>query len=150
MRQPFSVNVFLYRFRSGAIEYLMLKRVPRPDMQLGAFWQAVTGGMEEGENIQQTAVREVYEETNLRIARLQSTNFSYRFLIKDQWRDTYGYAADDILETVFCAEVCDEPILSNEHSDYQWLPYNEAIDLLEFTYNQQAISIVDNMLRSNS
>ncbi len=58
MRQPFSINAFLYRAEEGSVRFFLLKRVQHSNSGLPAFWQGVTGGMEEGETFEETAARE--------------------------------------------------------------------------------------------
>ena len=56
----------------------------------GAFWQGVTGALEEGETLLQAAAREVLEETGLRPAEIHSLDFNYCFPVIDEWRESYG------------------------------------------------------------
>jgi dATP pyrophosphohydrolase len=53
------VNVFLFRRVEGSVEYLILHRKPIPKFLIPAFWQGVTGGMEEGESIEETSITAV-------------------------------------------------------------------------------------------
>ena len=59
MRLPIQAAIFVVRTDDkGGIEYLMLHRVlPRI-----SFWQPVTGGVESGETVGQTAARELTED----------------------------------------------------------------------------------------
>jgi len=67
LRQPLSVHVFLYHFKGNNPEYLILNRFPMPQINLPAFWQGVTGGLEDNETFIEAAIREVHEETGIKI-----------------------------------------------------------------------------------
>jgi hypothetical protein len=40
-------------------------------------------------------------------------------------------------------------VLSDEHSEYKWVTINEALDLLVWTGQKQAIKIVNDMILCN-
>jgi 8-oxo-dGTP pyrophosphatase MutT (NUDIX family) len=86
MRQPFSVAVYPVRTTDGKGEYLLLRRVPRPDLALGDFWQGITGGFEEGEDLVGAAMRELTEETKLVPSALEQVDCSHSFPVHDKWQ----------------------------------------------------------------
>ena len=55
------------------------------------FWQSVTGSLEEGERIEETAWREVWEETGIRLAdgQLENWHDSTVYEIYHHWRHRY-------------------------------------------------------------
>ena len=55
------VEVIVFKIVDGVPLYLLLKRQPHR----GGFWQPVTGGVEEGEDLKETALRELNEETGI-------------------------------------------------------------------------------------
>ena len=57
---PFSVLVLIH---TSALEVLLIERADHP-----GFWQSVTGSLDPGETLRQTAVREVFEETGIAVA----------------------------------------------------------------------------------
>ncbi|MFT6925641.1 MAG: dATP pyrophosphohydrolase [Psychromonas sp.] len=148
MRQPFSVNVFLYKRVAGEIEYLMLKRVPRTDLKIPGFWQCVSGALEKDEGLVKAAQREVFEETGLLIETLTATGFKLTYPIKDAWRVLYGPDPKEVIECVFFSEIQTDPVLSDEHCAFEWLPYQQAYARLTFGDYQQAIESVNNMLKA--
>jgi len=148
MRQPFSINVFLYRVEEGSIQFLLLKRIQRSEFSLPAFWQGVTGGMEEGETFEETAGREIFEETSYKPNSIEAVGYEYSFPIKDEWRISYGSEPMEILEKVYCAEVEGEPVLSAEHSEYKWVSESEAMELMHFDTNKLAIEAANKWLSS--
>ena len=59
LRQPWNVFVYLYRRTNNGNEFVLLKR--KDD----GIWQGIAGGGEDGENLEEAAQREAYEETGL-------------------------------------------------------------------------------------
>ena len=55
------------------------------------FWQSVTGSLEEGERIEETAWREVWEETGIRLSdgQLENWHDSTVYEIYHHWRHRY-------------------------------------------------------------
>lgn len=117
MRLPLQAEVIVYR--DGPVrEFLMLKR---PESR-GGFWQPVTGGVENGERVEEAAMRELREETGF-------TEFEERhdFVFEFQFFDD-GKAAT---EYVFAVKVPSglEPTLT-EHEEHRWCSLDEAQDLV--------------------
>jgi 8-oxo-dGTP pyrophosphatase MutT (NUDIX family) len=59
MRQPVQVLVYAYTVVDGTARFLLLRRVAT----LIGFWQGLTGGVEDDEEVLATAQRELWEET---------------------------------------------------------------------------------------
>ena len=148
MREPNSINVFLYRMMNGEREYLLFKRIAKPELALPAFWQGITGGMESGETLEETALREVYEESGILISDLLSSEYSYEYPIKDEWRANYSKDASFIKEYVYSAQIEEEPVISNEHNEFGWFDLEKAIELLSFGNNKEALSKVEASLNA--
>ena len=144
-RLPVQVCVFLFRERESRREYLLLHRVTR----LGAFWQGVTGALEEGETLLQAAQREVLEETALTPAEIHSLEFSYRFPVADEWRELYAPDMNEIVEHVFIARVPgDDPTLSLEHDSWQWRTPKDAVAMLKWQDNIEALRRCESFLEA--
>ena len=125
-------------FRQGedGREYLLLHRITKE----GAFWQGVTGALEEEETLLQAAAREVLEETEFRPTEIRSLDFSYRFPVIDEWRESYGPGPDEVVEHVFVAEVDgSDPTLSWEHDDWGWHTPAEAVGMLKWPNNVEGL-----------
>ncbi len=150
MRRPDSVQVFLVRRCDQGFEYLLLQRRARPDMSLPDFWQGVTGALEDGESHEQAAVREVWEETGLRISAVVDVGCEQRFPIKPEWRKSYGPEPTEVCERVCCALLPQHaaPRLSEEHIRWKWAGADEARQLLTFGENGRCFSAVEAHLSS--
>jgi dATP pyrophosphohydrolase len=152
MRQPISVSVYPVRHGDKDWEYLLLRRVANPKLDLMSFWQGVTGGLEEGEDLEQAARRELAEETGFVPSALEQLNYSYSFLIKEEWRKIYPPGAQEIVEHAFVAFVDGQgdPTLSGEHDSWQWCNLSHALGLLHYPGNIEALKRCAIYLKSRS
>ena len=122
---PVSVLVVVY---TPALEVLMLERADRP-----GFWQSVTGSCAPGETLEETAIRELREETGLDARQhcLLDWGRSHEFEIYLHWRHRYAPGVTHNREHVFSLEVpAPLPITlaPREHLRYAWWPWREAAD----------------------
>lgn len=133
---PVSVLVVVH---TPDLQVLLLERADRP-----AFWQSVTGSQHPGETLEQTAVRELREETGLdatgyTLADWRKTN---RFEIYAHWRHRYAPGVTHNVEHVFALQV-PQPLgvilAPREHVAYMWLPWAEAADRTFSWSNAEAI-----------
>lgn len=145
MRQPVQVLVYPMKLLGWEWEYLLLKRIS----ERGGFWQGVTGGVEAGESLENAARRELVEETRMYPLVLESTDHSYRFPIEKS--DAHSYpGASELEEHVFYAQVDGDevPILDpSEHDESKWCSYEDAIELLRWPENKDALTAVEEHLR---
>lgn len=118
------VHVFRRRY-DGEAEYLLIRR--SPDEQIFPnLWQMVTGYIEQGESAAEAAAREMREETNLVPTKLWAVPYVASF---------FHSAIDAVqLIPVFAAEVDADAgvVLSHEHCEFLWLPYEEALKFVVF------------------
>ena len=119
------VNV-VCRAPSGKV--LVLERSARK----GGFWQTITGGVHLGEDLPSAAAREVAEELGITGARVHPCDYAYAFMGAE------GYT---LREWVFSCTIDDGiPVtLSDEHAQARWLSPEEAISLVRFDTNKEAI-----------
>jgi dATP pyrophosphohydrolase len=148
---PESVLVVIY---SSEMEVLLIERADNP-----GFWQSVTGSRASlEESLFETAIREVCEETGIRIVgdalsagfadnevmqdSLHDWKMTNRYEIYPAWRYRYAPGVTTNTEHVFglCVprhvRVLLEP---REHLRYTWLPYLEAADSCFSSSNAEAI-----------
>lgn len=115
------------------IKILILKR----NKEKGGFWQTITGGVYVGEDLRDTAQRELFEEIGVFCdnTRLFLTPLTYSFMGDD------GYF---LSEYVFGYEISDPKKIriSDEHDSMKWVYCNEAINRVAYENNKKAISIV--------
>tara|TARA_Y100000748_G_scaffold136828_1_gene114782 strand:+ start:551 stop:1012 length:462 start_codon:yes stop_codon:yes gene_type:complete len=133
------IDAYVYIPTNDGLLFLLLKRAKTKMYE--HIWQGVAGKIEKGEKSWETAKRELKEETGLK---------PNKMFIVDHVSKFYEQIDDRInLVPVFGIEVNkQEVILSDEHSEYKWVTIDEALDLLVWTGQKQAIKIVNNMILS--
>ncbi len=139
---PASVLVVIH---SADLDVLLIERADRP-----GYWQSVTGSKDAvDEPAQTTAVREVFEETGIRIgspevplAQLRDWHLSNVYEIYPVWRHRYAAGVTHNTESVFGLRVPrDVPVRLSprEHTAQVWLPWREAADRCFSASNAEAI-----------
>lgn len=122
---PISVLVVIH---TPDRQVLLMERADGPGL-----WQSVTGSQDPGESLEQTARREVREETGLDAARFQLSDWrlQYEFEIFERWRARYGPGVTHNTEHVF-GLILPGPLAvtlaPREHLDYVWLPWRQAAE----------------------
>lgn len=108
----------------------------------GAFWQPVTGSVEEGEEVEAAALREAKEESGLTfMAPPKSLGFEFYFEAK--WAK-----GKKVHETTFMlkwdGESKDAQIKLDprEHDSYVWAAPQDALKELKFESNAQALKLL--------
>ena len=139
MRLPIQVEAIIFRRNSSIIEYLLLKRLP----ERNEFWQPVTGGMEEGETRDEALRREVMEETGVRnmVAVIEGL---YYFEFSDP-NLNQEYVCG--VEVPSSEEIVLDP---KEHSEYRWCSFQEALQLLHWKENKEALRKLNLTLTQHS
>ena len=148
MRAPIQVLVYpVRRASSGDWEYLLLQRAPRR----GGFWQGITGGVEGDEDLAEAARRELIEETGLVPLALDRIDYSYSFSVEDRWRHLYADGVKKVIEHVFVAYVerqQESEIDPGEHDRWKWCRLDEALALLSWPENVEALKRCDSVVRA--
>jgi len=145
MRKPIHVLIYPTRTVGDHRQYLLLKRVP----DRGAFWQGVTGGVENGESLLEAARRELIEETGLSFSVIKDIDYSYSFPIENRWQHNYAVDVKEIVEHVFvaCLDYEQDPVIDpDEHDAWKWCFFDEAIKLLTWPENIEALQKSDRYL----
>jgi dATP pyrophosphohydrolase len=134
---PESVLVVIH---SPQLEVLLLERADHP-----GFWQSVTGSRAtRKEPLNQTALREVAEETGIRAApdALLDWRTTHRYPIFAHLRHRYAPAVSHNVEHVFSLVVPRETAVTlapREHLRWQWLSWEAAADRAFSWTNVKAI-----------
>ncbi|MEK7070016.1 MAG: NUDIX domain-containing protein, partial [Patescibacteria group bacterium] len=92
--------------------------------QDGGFWQTITGTLELNESIVESRQRELKEEVGITNAVYDNAEVNRFAWQKKDWT---------VVEVVFSARTESKEAILNpkEHTEYKWLPIDEAIDLVE-------------------
>ncbi|MHB1084149.1 MAG: dihydroneopterin triphosphate diphosphatase [Thiobacillus sp.] len=140
---PVSVLVVIY---TADGQVLQMERADAP-----GFWQSVTGSQETGETLEQTAIREVREETGLDATLFELTpcDIETRFEIYQRWRHRYAPGVTHNTEHVFGLKLpVSQPVTlaPREHLRYVWLPWEQAAEHCFSPSNAAAIRLLSTRL----
>ena len=134
MRAPFQVLVIPFRRVPAELEFAVLKR------RDAGYWQFVAGGGEDNETPAQAAGRETREEIGFSGQMVQLDFLAS--VPKDCFAaaDAWGEDVYVIPEHYFAVDVGSSDIsLSQEHTECRWVSYDEALSLLKWESNQNAL-----------
>ena len=139
---PESVLVVIH---TPALDVLLIERADKP-----GFWQSVTGSKDQfDEPLDETAVREVAEETGITIGSaavpltaLRDWSLRNVYEIYPVWRHRYAPGVTHNTEHVFGLRVpagIHVTLNPREHLRFEWLPWQKAADRCFSPSNAEAI-----------
>ena len=135
-KKPISSLVLIY---TEDFKVLLMERADKK-----AFWQSVTGSLEENETPIEAAAREVFEETGVNTNQylLEDWHLSHVYEIYAHWRYRYAPDITHNTEHIFglkLPSVIPVQLSENEHVQYLWLDWKEAMDKVFSWTNVEAI-----------
>jgi 8-oxo-dGTP pyrophosphatase MutT (NUDIX family) len=110
-----------------------------PDTRCPGAWESVHGRIDPGEKPEAAAVREVQEETGLRVSRLYNVTVQAFYL----------HAINTVEVSIVFAAFVDEPAavrLSEEHQNYEWLSPHDAPSRFIWPREKEALSHILQLL----
>ena len=126
--------------RTDPVVFLLLRRTPAR----GGWWQAVTGSVEDGEDLETAVRREVWEETGITTL-LDLVDLEYAFPF-----EFTKYGGDGPLAAVkhsFGVEAAGEQVHTGpEHDAREWVTFQEALDRLTWEDNKEAFRRLERYL----
>jgi dATP pyrophosphohydrolase len=138
-RQPFQVHIYLYRINpSGKYEYAIFQRSDNSE-----WWQGICGGMEEGETLEESARRELYEEAgisdDLPIYPLDTHASLPVSIFFEERQKRWGKDLLIVPMYFYAMPFEGEITLSDEHINVRWLTYDKAYELVSFSDQKVAL-----------
>lgn len=136
MKREFSAGIVVYYKRKDILEYLLLH------YQSG-HWDLPKGHIDPGETKEQTALRELKEETGLEAVIHEGFEESFSYFLADY------KTKEPVYKTVyfFIGKAKKKQIvLSHEHIGYMWLPFEEALEKLTYQNAKDLLKNVNKFL----
>ncbi len=152
MRLPIQLQIIIFRKNQDTTEYLLLKRTE----EKGGFWQGVSGGLESEENVMQGIKRELFEEIGINETKRIIDKFHF-FQFEDKITSFFEKKVSDtekiiLSEYVFAVEINSNIIIDidknpcKEHTEYKWVEFDEAINLLYWQNNKDGFTKLKKIL----
>ena len=136
-RAPFQVLIFPFCRTDKDFEYAIFRRTD------AGYWQGIAGGGEGGETPLEAARREGEEEAGISAESHYVALDSVSKMPVEGVVGTLLWGKDVVVIPEYCfgVEVVGRKLaLSPEHSEYQWVPYDTAMDMLHWDSNKIALS----------
>lgn len=132
-----SCGAVVFRDIKGEVRYLLIKN------KRSAHWGFPKGHIEPGETKEETAYREVLEETGLHINIIPGFSCVSRYKIREKV---------DKMVTIFTGTTTDTStvIQKEEIEDYIWLTFDKAMNLLKFENDKNILESAYTFLDSNN
>ena len=135
-KKPISSLVLIY---TEDFKVLLMERSDKK-----AFWQSVTGSLEENETPRETAAREVFEETGINTNQytLEDWHLSHVYEIYAHWRFRYAPDITHNTEHIFglkLPSIIPIQLSEHEHARYLWVDWREAMNKVFSWTNVEAI-----------
>lgn len=147
MRAPFQILAIPYKFVDEKVLFCVLHRADYDQ------WQFIAGGGEDCETPLEAAKREILEEAGITvdiIFELNSKCYIPTNIFPEKHRCNWPEDTYVIPEFSFGFECFGEILLSDEHSEYVWLSYEEAFRKLKWDSNKTALYELNCLLEANN
>lgn len=135
MTDPTMIQIHVVRRRNESIEYLVMKRSDDEEIYPG-IWQVITGMIEPDESAQEAALRELHEESGLRPLEFYCLPYITSF---------FSIRRNQLQHVPVFAAIVDpgvEVVLSEEHSEFKWVSFDEAIQILPFPSHKDGTKVM--------
>ena len=133
---PLIVQSIVYRKNDQNFEVLLLKR----NEERGGFWNVVNGTLEINESILECRKRELFEEAGIKEVLSWSDEIN---------RFSFKYNNYNIVVLAYAAmvEIDQIVIINEEHTEYKWVNYKEAKEILSFVEVKETLDQVFEYLK---
>ena len=132
-----SCGAVVFRDIKGEIRYLLIKN------RRSAHWGFPKGHIEMGETKEETALREVLEETGIHMRLIEGFECISKYKIQNRIEKVVSIFVGTTQDT-------STSIQAEEIEDYIWLTYDRALSLLKFDNDKNIITAAHNFLNQNN
>ncbi len=145
MKTEISAGAVIFREEDGEIKYLLL-RYPAVNHRAGVdYWDFVKGHIEVGESELETVVREAEEETGL-----ADLEFIDGFRQTMEYFFTFeGQKISKVVDFRLARTSTEKIVLSDEHNDFVWLPFEKAHEALSFANAKEVLKEANDFLEKS-
>lgn len=136
MRAPIQVLVIPYKIENDIPLFCVFRRSD------AGWWQFIAGGGEDDETPLEAAQRETFEEAGInadRLYKLTSIFYVPANCILERHRKNWPVDTYVLPEYCFAFQTDNEIKISQEHTEYKWLPYDEASKQLHWETDRTAL-----------
>jgi len=125
MNSEKACGAIIFRKENGVLKFLVVQE------KSGGHWGFPKGHVDQGETETETAAREIYEETGLKVKFLDGFRSAVQYSPKpNTMKDVVYFLANSPHTSVKCEEA--------EIEDFRWVGSGEALELLTFE-NSKAV-----------
>lgn len=126
MKHLIAAGIILYRLHNQNIEFLLVKH-------RHGHWEFPKGKLDEGETIQEAALRELTEETGLQATLIQEFHETISYVFIDHFTNC---PIQKMVHFFLGQATSCTVVLSDEHLDSAWLSYEHAYTSLTHRQSQ--------------
>ena len=139
-------DIVLKTFVLNSEGKILLLRRSESDTRRPLQWDLPGGMMDDGETLEQGAVREVKEESGAEITEQPRVIFSKAEVAS--WDDQNGHHGRNVIRIYFIAHVeSPEVTLSYEHDKFEWVTFEEALNYIVYDRHKEVVQyILDNKI----
>lgn len=135
--QSAGIVVYYHNPEDNKFYYLLLHYI-------GGHWDLPKGKMEPGETLEEAAIREVFEETGLKVTPIPNFSESISYYFRNQNREMVDKSV-----TFFVGEVNKTDVqISHEHQGYEWLEVGPAFKRLTYNNARNLLSMVNQFVHA--
>ena len=147
-RAPFQCLIIPFMIENDTPKFAIFKRADH------GIWQFISGGGEDEETPLEAAKRECFEEANIPLTtelyKLDSICSIPVEIYCEEYRKNWDKNYFVITEYTFAFKLTEDIIkISNEHSEFKWVSYEEAITLLKYDSNRTALTELRARIKQN-